>query len=86
VEIAALTRGAEGSVIYRGDERVVIAAEPTTVVDTTGAGDAYAAGLMAGLVAGETLAACGRMASRAAAETISRMGARPPGDLRHLRG
>jgi sugar/nucleoside kinase (ribokinase family) len=85
VEIAALTRGAEGSVIYRGAERVVIAAEPTTVVDTTGAGDAYAAGLMAGLVAGESLAVCGRMASRAAAETISRMGARPPGDLRHLR-
>jgi sugar/nucleoside kinase (ribokinase family) len=55
------------------------------VVDTTGAGDAYAAGLMTGIVAGESLAVCGRMASRAAAETISRMGARPPGDLRHLR-
>jgi sugar/nucleoside kinase (ribokinase family) len=85
VEIAVLTRGARGSVILRGAERVEVAAEPTEVVDTTGAGDAYAAGFMAGLVAGESLAACGRWGARAAAETISRMGARPPGDLRYLR-
>ena len=86
VEIAALTRGEHGSVIFRGGERVEVPAEPTTVVDTTGAGDAYAAGFMAGLVAEEPLAICGRWGSRAAAETISRMGARPPEDLRHLRG
>jgi len=86
VEIAVLTRGAHGSVILRAAERVEVAAEPTEVVDTTGAGDAYAAGFMAGLVAGEALALCGRWGSRAAAETISRMGARPPGDLRYLRG
>lgn len=85
VEIAALTRGELGSVILRGDERVTVAAEPTEVVDTTGAGDAYAAGFMAALVAGENLATCGLWASRAAAETISRMGARPPGDLTYLR-
>lgn len=85
VEIAALTRGEFGSVILRGDERVTVAAEPTEVVDTTGAGDAYAAGFMAALVAGESLATCGLWASRAAAETISRMGARPPGDLSYLR-
>lgn len=85
VEIAALTRGEHGSVIFRGAERVAVAAEPAMVVDTTGAGDAYAAGLMAGLVAGEPLAVCGRWGARAAAETISRMGARPPEDLRHLR-
>jgi fructokinase len=85
VEIAVLTRGEHGSVIFRGDERVAVPAEPTAVVDTTGAGDAYAAGFMAALVAGEPLAVCGRWGSRAAAETISRMGARPPGDLRYLR-
>ena len=85
VEIAALTRGEHGSVIFRGDERVEIPAEPTTVIDTTGAGDAYAAGFMTALVAGEPLAICGRVGSRAAAATISRIGARPPGDLRYLR-
>jgi sugar/nucleoside kinase (ribokinase family) len=41
---------------------------------------------MTGLVAGEPLDVCGRWGSRAAAETISRMGARPPGDLSYLRG
>ena len=86
VEIAVLTRGERGSVILRGAERVEVPAEPAVVVDTTGAGDAYAAGFMAGLVADEPLAVCGRWGSRAAAETISRMGARPPGDLSYLRG
>lgn len=86
VEIAALTRGAGGSVIFRGEERVEIAPVPTTVVDTTGAGDAYAAGFMTALTAGKDMATCGRWGSRAAAETISRMGARPPGDLSYLRG
>jgi sugar/nucleoside kinase (ribokinase family) len=86
VEIAVLTRGEHGSVILRGAERVEVPAWPAEVVDTTGAGDAYAAGFMAGLVADEPLAVCGRWGSRAAAETISRMGARPPGDLTYLRG
>ena len=86
VEIAVLTRGEHGSVILRGAERVEVAATATAVVDTTGAGDAYAAGFMVGLVANEPLAVCGRWGSRAAAETISRMGARPPGDLRSMRG
>ena len=86
VEIAVLTRGEHGSVILRGAERVEVPAEPAEVLDTTGAGDAYAAGFMAGLVAGEPLAVCGHWGSRAAAETISRIGARPPGDLSYLRG
>jgi sugar/nucleoside kinase (ribokinase family) len=86
VEIAALTRGDRGSVIFRGEERFDIAPVPTKVVDTTGAGDAYAAGFMTALTAGHDLATCGRWASRAAAETISRIGARPPGDLSYLRG
>ena len=53
-------------------------------MDTTGAGDAYAAGFLAGLTAGRDLAACGRIASIAAAEVISHYGARPQADLRAL--
>jgi sugar/nucleoside kinase (ribokinase family) len=84
VALAALTRSEEGSVILRGAERVVVSAEPTKVVDTTGAGDAYAAGFLAGYTAGRSLAACGRLGSVAAAEVISHYGARPVADLRAL--
>ena len=84
VELAALTRSEAGSVIVRGAETIDIAAEPTNVVDTTGAGDAYAAGFLAGLARDLPLAACGRLASVAAAEVISHFGARPQADLREL--
>jgi sugar/nucleoside kinase (ribokinase family) len=84
VGLAALTRSEAGSLILRGNETVHVAAEPTRVVDTTGAGDAYAAGFLAGLTAGRELAACGRIASIAAAEVISHYGARPQTDLRAL--
>jgi fructokinase len=78
VRLAALTRGEAGSVILRGDETIVVAPEPTTVVDTTGAGDAYAAGFLYGLTRDLPLAECGRIASIAAAKAISHVGARPP--------
>jgi sugar/nucleoside kinase (ribokinase family) len=84
VALAALTRSEAGSLILRGAETVEIAAEPTKVVDTTGAGDAYAAGFLAGLTAGRSLPACGRLASIAAAEVISHYGARPQADLKKL--
>jgi sugar/nucleoside kinase (ribokinase family) len=84
VALAALTRSEAGSVILRGAERVEIPAEPTRVVDTTGAGDAYAAGFLAGLTAGRSLPVCGRMGSIAAAEVISHYGARPAADLKAL--
>ena len=84
VALAALTRSEAGSVILRGAETVEIAAEPTHVVDTTGAGDAYAAGFLAGLTAGRPLPVCGKLASIAAAEVISHYGARPEADLRKL--
>jgi sugar/nucleoside kinase (ribokinase family) len=84
VALAALTRSEAGSVIVRGPETVSVAAEPVRVVDTTGAGDAYAAGFLAGLTAGRGLAACGRMGSIAAAEVIGHFGARPQADLRRL--
>ncbi len=81
VALAALTRGADGSTILRGNEMIEIAAEHATVIDTTGAGDAYAAGFMAALTAGKSLGQCGRLASIAAADVIGQYGARPRNDL-----
>jgi fructokinase len=86
VALAAVTRSADGSVILRGGERVDVAAEPSTVVDTTGAGDAYAAGFLAAYTAGRDLAVCGKLGSLAAAEVISHYGARPEGDIGALLG
>lgn len=84
-EIAALTRSAKGSVVVSGDEVHVIDAEPVAkVVDTTGAGDLYAAGFLAGYTQGRKLHDCGRMGSIAAAEIVSHMGARPEADLKAL--
>lgn len=85
-EIAALTRGAAGSVIVAGDDTHVIDAPPANVVDTTGAGDLYAAGFLYGLTHGYDLATCGRLASLGAAEVISHLGARPAVALSELAG
>jgi sugar/nucleoside kinase (ribokinase family) len=83
--IAALTRSARGSVIVAGDEIHVIDAHPVgKVVDTTGAGDLYAAGFLGGLTRGHDLGRCGRMASLCAAEAIAHIGARPQVNLRQL--
>jgi sugar/nucleoside kinase (ribokinase family) len=84
-KLAALTRGAHGSVLLAGATSVEIPAEPVSkVVDTTGAGDLYAAGVLFGLTRGEALAAAGRRGSIAAAEIISHYGARPERDLKAL--
>lgn len=85
-EIAALTRSAKGSVVVRGTEVHVIDAEPPPggVVDTTGAGDLYAAGFLYGLTRGHDLATCGRLGALAAAEVISHLGARPEVSLAEL--
>lgn len=84
VALAALTRSEAGSLILRGTETVEVAAEPAKVLDTTGAGDAYAAGFLAGWTAGKPLVTCGRLGSIAAAEVISHYGARPEADLKKL--
>ena len=84
-EIAALTRGADGSVIVTADEVVDIAAEPVErVVDTTGAGDLFAAGVLYGLTQGFELETCGRLGSVAAGEVIGHYGARPQSPLSDL--
>ncbi len=83
-EIAALTRGPHGSVIVAGDDVHVIDAHPAEVVDTTGAGDLYAAGFLYGLTHGRDLATCGQLASLGAAEVISHLGARPAVALAEL--
>ena len=86
VGLAVLTRGEAGSVVLRGRETVVVAPEYARVVDTTGAGDAYAAGFLVALTAGLPLGACGKLGSLAAAEVIGHYGARPEADLRVMRG
>ena len=87
VEIAAVTRGAAGSVVFGGGgaERVEVAAFPVEkVVDTTGAGDQYAAGFLLGVARGLSLADAGKLGSLAAAEVIAHWGPRPMTSLETL--
>ncbi|MBO9517839.1 MAG: adenosine kinase [Porphyrobacter sp.] len=85
VPILVVTRSAKGAVAIAGEERVEVAAEPIeTVVDTTGAGDLFAAGFLAGHVRDLPLATCLRMGAIAAAEVISHYGARPEASLTAL--
>lgn len=84
-EIAALTRSEKGSVIVRGSEVHIVDAVPVPrIVDTTGAGDLYAAGFLYGLARDYDLKTCGMIASLAAAEVISHFGARPEVTLKKL--
>jgi sugar/nucleoside kinase (ribokinase family) len=83
--IAALTRSAKGCVIVKGGDIHEIPAAPVeTVVDTTGAGDQFAAGFLYGLTHGKPLGDCGRLGAMAAAEVISHYGARPEVPLKDL--
>ena len=76
-QIAALTRSAAGSMIVTAEETHHIPAAPVAqVLDSTGAGDLYAAGLLHGLTHGLPLPACGRLASLAAAQVLGQYGAR----------
>jgi sugar/nucleoside kinase (ribokinase family) len=84
-KIAAITRSEKGCVIARGAEVHVIEAAPVArVIDTTGAGDQFAAGFMYGLTHNRGLADCGRLGALAAAEVISHYGARPEVSLKEL--
>jgi sugar/nucleoside kinase (ribokinase family) len=83
--IAAVTRGEKGSVVIGDGDPIAVPALPVaTVVDTTGAGDQYAAGFMFGLARGYTLANCAQLGHIAAAEVIGHYGPRPQASLRDL--
>ncbi len=84
VSVAALTCGARGSVVVAGDQTCLVEPFPVRVLDTTGAGDLYAAGFLHGLAQGWDLGQCGRLGSAAAAHIISQTGARPQDPLAPL--
>ena len=87
VRTVVITRGARGAVAYENGEQVEIAAAPVErVVDTTGAGDQFAAGFLAGRCRGRSLKGCLEAGSIAAAEVISHFGARPEANLKELAG
>ncbi len=82
---ACITRSEKGSIIQDANRRYHIKAEPVDkVVDTTGAGDQYAAGVLAGRAMGLGWADAGRLGSLCAAEVISHYGARPERDIVNL--
>lgn len=84
-QIAVLTRSEKGSMVVSGDSVVEVEAAPVAAVkDTTGAGDAYAAGFLFGHARGFDLARCARIGGIAAAEVISHIGPRPEADLKQL--
>jgi sugar/nucleoside kinase (ribokinase family) len=83
--LAVLTRGARGSVVVTASGPVEVPAEPVDrVVDTTGAGDLFAAGFLYGITNGLQPEDAARLGGVCAAEVVSHVGARPQGDLRAL--
>ena len=87
VATLVITRGAHGAVAVENDDLIEIAAAPVErIVDTTGAGDLFAAGFLAARCRGRPLQGCLQSGAVAAAEIISHFGARPEADLRELTG
>jgi sugar/nucleoside kinase (ribokinase family) len=87
VATLVVTRGAKGALAVQGGKHVEIpAASVENVVDTTGAGDLFAAGFLAGRCRGRDLAGCLEVGAICAAEIISHFGARPEADLKELTG
>jgi sugar/nucleoside kinase (ribokinase family) len=83
--LAALTRGPAGSVVVTASGPVAVPAAPVDrVVDTTGAGDLFAAGFLYGITNGLDPSECARLGGLCAGEVISHVGARPLADLRAL--
>jgi sugar/nucleoside kinase (ribokinase family) len=81
--VAAVTRSEKGSVIVNGqDQHIIDAVAIDKLVDTTGAGDQYAAGFLVGYSQGKDLATCGQWGAICAAEVISHYGARPASPIK----
>ncbi|MBU6266467.1 MAG: adenosine kinase [Sphingomonadales bacterium] len=87
IETVVVTRSEKGAYAIRRGEHAEVPAEPIAkVVDTTGAGDLFAAGFLFGQVRGRPLAECLKLGAVCAAEVISHYGARPEADLQALAG
>lgn len=85
VESLVVTRGSAGATLVRGSERLDVRADAVErVVDTTGAGDQYAAGFLFGLARGRSLMDCGRLGALAAGEVVGHLGPRPATSLKAL--
>ena len=84
IDMVACTDGARGAHILAGEARWHVPATPVTVVDATGAGDAFAGAFLWGWAEGCPLDVAGQMGCLAASEVISHIGARPEADLRAL--
>ena len=84
VSLVAMTQGAKGALILSGGNKIVVPSYDTDVVDTTGAGDAFAAGFMYGLTHNYSLEDCGALGCACAAKIISVLGARVTKDLKRF--
>ncbi|MEM0943922.1 MAG: adenosine kinase, partial [Pseudomonadota bacterium] len=84
VACAAVTLSEEGALVVRGDHRVKVPPPAVDVMDTTGAGDLFAAGFLAGQIRGHADEASAHMGCIAACEAISHLGARPQADLAEM--
>ncbi len=87
IDAAVVTRSEKGCIVVGPDGVEAVAAFPVErVVDTTGAGDLFAAGFLSGLARGADDRTCGRLGALAAAEIIQHLGARPEASLKDLAG
>lgn len=85
VPLGIITRSEKGCIVVSGDERIECPAEPIdNLVDTTGAGDQFAAGFFHGLIQKQDHETCARMGCASAAEVIQHLGARPEADMKAL--
>jgi fructokinase len=83
--VAALTRSEQGSVVLSGEDTIAVApVHLGDLVDTTGAGDLYAAGFLHAYTQGEALERCGQLGSLCAGQVVTQLGPRPQGSLKEL--